>query len=467
MAIPRAVVIGGGLAGLAAAAALAGRGHAVTVLEAHDTVGGKARAVRASGAIVDTGPTLLTDPGPLRRLFEAAGQSLDDMVPLERVEPGLHVTFPGGRSLALHADAARMAGALDRLGPHARADWDRLLALGARAHRLAAHYHARGDVLGARDLLTFALRGRTSPRDIWPFARHRSLDRLVRAEIRTLELRRLLAHGARFVGLDAARAPSMAWLVPYLLVVEGVWYPRGGVSALAEAVAALAIKAGAEIACGQAVRGLERRAGRITAAVTHGGRRVVADLWVSAVDVGVTAGWVGGAWAHGVARLTPALSARIAWWVTEGGPARPHHHALDFGPDPMDEPLYVATPTVTEPALARSGATVLYALEHGEAGRPPGHGFAERLRARLVATGHWPSGRVLSEGVAGGESSCYGYRIGPGLFGSLRPSQRVPGLANLFLAGGSVFPGPGVANVIRSGVRAAALAHDALAQGAA
>jgi hypothetical protein len=33
----------------------------------------------------------------------------------------------------------------------------------------------------------------------------------------------------------------------------------------------------------------------------------------------------------------------------------------------------------------------------------------------------------------------------------------VPGVANLLRAGGSVFPGPGLANVIRSGLRAADL----------
>jgi hypothetical protein len=64
---------------------------------------------------------------------------------------------------------------------------------------------------------------------------------------------------------------------------------------------------------------------------------------------------------------------------------------------------------------------------------------------------------VVAAGVAGGRTPCYGYRIGPGLFGSFRPSQHVPGVVNLVLAGGSVFPGPGVANVVRSGLRAAEL----------
>src|SRR5262245_39214486 len=53
----RAVVIGGGFAGLAAGVALAERGVAVTVLEARPHLGGRAYSFRddASGAIVDNG----------------------------------------------------------------------------------------------------------------------------------------------------------------------------------------------------------------------------------------------------------------------------------------------------------------------------------------------------------------------------------------------------------------------------
>jgi phytoene dehydrogenase-like protein len=79
------------------------------------------------------------------------------------------------------------------------------------------------------------------------------------------------------------------------------------------------------------------------------------------------------------------------------------------------------------------------------------------VRARLVRSVAWPTGRVLAHGVAGGADSCYGGALGPGLFASFRPAQRVPGIPNLVRAGGGVFPGPGLANVIRSGLRAASL----------
>jgi phytoene desaturase len=462
----RALVIGGGLAGLSAAIALASRGHGVSLLEAEPEIGGKARAVPAGGVHVDVGPTILTDLAPLRQLLHAAGAEISDTVALERLDPGLLAVFPGGRRLALHADPARLAAELEPLGPAAAADWERLMDLGARAARLADHYYARGDVGGARDLVSFALAGSVSLRDLLPFARRNSFASLLAATIRTAELRRLLAHFARFVGLDAGAAPAVVLFIPYLFATSGVWHPRGGVSTLAASLASLATKLGADIERGDSVSRLEIGAGRVIAAVTGSGRRVPADVFVSAVDVLTLARWVpDGTLGRRTRRLEPALAARVAWWVLSAPPRLPHHHVFHFPATREAEPLYVATPGVTDPGLAPRGGTVLYALEHGEPGRLQRDGFADELRLRLEAAGQWPGGQVLGHGVAGGAGSAYGYRIGRGLLSGFRPSQRVPRLPNLFLAGASVFPGPGVANVIRSGWRAAALADEAATGG--
>jgi phytoene desaturase len=466
--MPRAVVIGGGLAGLSAAVSLAARGHAVTVLEGQPEVGGKARAVPGGGVRVDVGPTILTDLIPLRQLFAEAGVDWEEAMPLERADPALLAVFPGGRRLALHAEPARLAAELDALGADAPADWQRLLDLGARARRLAEHYYARGDVSGAGGLAAFVLGGDVSLSDVLPFALRGSLESLLAATIRTPELRRLFAHFACFIGLDATVAPAVTLLIPYLFATAGVWHPRGGASMLAATLAALAAKHGAEIECGEPVSRLEIAAGRLTAVITWSGRRVPADVCVSAADVRTTQRFIpDGSLRRTVARLRPGLAARVAWWVVDAPPRLSHHHVLHFGAAPVAEPLYVATPGVTEPELAPAGGTVLYALEHGEPARLLRDGFADELRSRLETAGQWPQGRVLARGVAGGATSCYGYQIGPGLFSGFRPSQRVPGLANLFLAGGSVFPGPGVSNVVRSGLRAAALADAATTGGGA
>ena len=446
------VVIGGGFAGLGASAALASRGYQVTLLEAGPDVGGKAAAIDVAGARVDVGPTILTDLAPLRALFTTAGARLEDVVSLAHLDPSLVATFPGARRLALFRDPDTLAAELATLGHDAGDDWKRLLDLGARAARLAGHYYASGDVAGPRDLVRFLQGGSVALTDAVAFARPRSLARLVAAHIRTPELARLLGHCARFIGLDADRAPSVALVIPYLLATAGVAYPLGGFTAVVDAVRDLAVKHAVRIETGATVSRLEIAGRRFVAAITADGRRVAGDACVAAVDVDVTARWLD---ASGRARASrPAYAARVAWWVIEGAPRQRIHHAFHFAGDP--HPAYVAVPTVTDPGLAPAGASIVYSLLHGRPGMPAGPAFAEEMRARLVRAAVWPAGRVLAQGVAGGAESCYGGAIGPGLFASFRPSPRT-GVANLVRAGGTVFPGPGIANVLRSALRAAAL----------
>jgi phytoene desaturase len=347
-----------------------------------------------------------------------------------------------------------MSDHLADLGPAARDDWRRVLELGARAARLAAHFYANGDVAGPRDFMRFVLGRGVRLDDVASFARHGSLARLLEARVRTPELRRLLGHCARFLGLDADRAPAVALVIPYLFTTAGIWYPRGGIAALARAVRDLAVKQGAEVETGATVARLELEGGRFVAAVTTGGRRIAAEACVAAVDADVTARWL--AVTEAAVPSEPAYTARVAWWVVEGMPRLSVHHAFHFDAE-GEHPLYVAVPTLTDPSLAPAGVSVLYTLLHGRPGVLAGPAFAEEVRARLVRAVAWPTGRVLAHGVAGGGESCYGSAVGPGLFASFRPTQRVPGVSNFVRAGGSVFPGPGLANVIRSGLRAAEL----------
>ena len=97
---PDVVVIGGGFAGLSAAAALAGRGVRVQVLDARPQLGGRATAFtdRETGELVDNGQHVLF--GCYRETFEFLGriQALDHV----RVQPSMEVAYldaEGGRSV--------------------------------------------------------------------------------------------------------------------------------------------------------------------------------------------------------------------------------------------------------------------------------------------------------------------------------------------------------------------------------
>src|SRR3569833_4026591 len=82
----RVVVIGAGVAGLAAALTLAARDLDVTLLERASTPGGKMRQLGLGGHAIDSGPTVFTMRWVFAELFDCAGASLDDHVKLKRLD---------------------------------------------------------------------------------------------------------------------------------------------------------------------------------------------------------------------------------------------------------------------------------------------------------------------------------------------------------------------------------------------
>ena len=89
-------VIGGGLGGLAAACTLAARGYKVILFERNDWLGGKAAVLEGGGFRFDMGPTIVTMPSVLRRIFAETGRRLEDYLELVRLNPQWRCFFDGG-----------------------------------------------------------------------------------------------------------------------------------------------------------------------------------------------------------------------------------------------------------------------------------------------------------------------------------------------------------------------------------
>src|SRR5689334_20391471 len=92
----RAVVIGAGFGGLAAAVRLHARGYRVTVLEALEQTGGRARTFHRDGFTFDAGPTVITAPHLLDELFALVGRDARDYFQLVPVDPFYRILFHDG-----------------------------------------------------------------------------------------------------------------------------------------------------------------------------------------------------------------------------------------------------------------------------------------------------------------------------------------------------------------------------------
>src|SRR5438132_6221876 len=152
MTADRIGIIGGGLGGLAAACTLAARGHAVVLFEQSAGLGGKAAVLEADGYRFDMGPTTLTLPSVLARVFAEAGEKLSDWLDLVPLDPQWRCFFAGGGVLDLHADTDRMAGELDRFAPGTSHAYRRFMDLSRRLHAISDRFFFWRSVGSLRDV---------------------------------------------------------------------------------------------------------------------------------------------------------------------------------------------------------------------------------------------------------------------------------------------------------------------------
>ncbi len=113
----RAIVIGSGFGGLAAAVRLGARGWNVTVLERNEQPGGRARVWTDQGFTFDAGPTVITAPFLFEELWELCGKRLSDHVDLRPVAPFYRIRFHDGQSFDYTGDPAKMRSEIQRLAP--------------------------------------------------------------------------------------------------------------------------------------------------------------------------------------------------------------------------------------------------------------------------------------------------------------------------------------------------------------
>ena len=123
----KAIVIGAGFGGLAAAARLRAMGHQVTLLEAGNQPGGRARAFEREGFHFDAGPTVITAPYLFDELFELFGKDRRDYFELAPIDPFYRVAFQDGRHFDYVGDDERLFDQIAAFNPSDVVGYKRLV----------------------------------------------------------------------------------------------------------------------------------------------------------------------------------------------------------------------------------------------------------------------------------------------------------------------------------------------------
>ena len=478
----RAVIIGSGFGGLAAAIRLRAAGHDVTVLERLDKAGGRAYVFGQDGFTFDAGPTIITAPALIDELFALSGRRTADYVQLAPVDPYYNVRFEDGSVFSYGSDRGEVERQVAAWSP---GDLDGYRRFAAEAERIldAGFPLIDKPFTRVRDML------RVLP-DLVRLRADRPVARMVERNIRDPRLRQVFGFHPLLIGGNPFDTTSVYAMIHALERRWGVWFAMGGTGALVRGLVRLLEDMGGAVRLRAGVEQIvvDERTGRATGVRLATGEQIAADIVVSNADVATT-----------YTRMLPQAVLRrnnarrwrrtrysMSLFVLYFGTRRRYddvaHHEILMGPRyeallsdifrgrPLssDFSLYLHRPTATDPSLAPAGCDAFYALapvpnlrsptDWAAAARPYRDAIVRYLEdrylpglSREIVTERAIDPRYFRDTLGAHLGSAFS--VEPVLTQSawFRPHNRSEDVPNLYFAGAGTHPGAGLPGVISSG----------------
>ncbi len=477
-AIKNVIVIGAGFGGLAIANRLRSRGLQVTVLEKNRHAGGHAYPFERDGFRFDMGPSLITAPEIINRVFKLAGRDWTEYLQLQRLDPYYRIYFHDRTFLDYTFDSERMKAQMARFNARDAANYDRFMEVSRRLYEAVI---VQG--LGSRPFMDWRTMFSFLPAGIrlgafWPafyFAGR---------YFRDFRHRFAFSFHPLFIGGSPFRAPAVYQMIPYLEKSEGVWYSRGGMYSLVEALTRLLAEQGGTLRTNAEVKEIIVRDGR-AAGVQLQGETLEADLVISNADFLHTYGDLIPArqrkkWNdRRLQRVDYSMSAFLLYLGLDRQYPQLQHHTLmlshryrglvrdifDRKKLSDDFSMYLHAPTRSDAGMAPAGCESLYVLapvpnlrggQHWDKEAGP---FADRVLRHLEEhfglqdlRRHIRVKEIFTpEDFRKKQNAWYGsaWGVEPRLTQTavFRPHNRSEDLAGLYLVGASTHPGAGLPGV--------------------
>lgn len=274
------LVIGAGIGGIVAATHLAQHGIKVTVIEKNSRPGGRCDRISRDGHTFDTGPTLLVMPLLYESEFQSLGTSMREMLDLQRVDPTYHLVFDDGSELALTSDMKSMQEQLERFEAGSFEGMMRYMTEGHRHYTLGMERLVNRDFRKASEF--FNVRNIPLAYQLKPFANH---YRNMSAYFDDPRLKAAFTFQDVYMGLSPFEAPATFSMMPYTELAHGVWYPRGGMYSVVEALMELARNAGVEFIFDTTVERIDINSTHAHGLILENGQQLKADAILANADL--------------------------------------------------------------------------------------------------------------------------------------------------------------------------------------
>lgn len=373
----KAVIIGSGMGGLAAALRLQHNGFQVEVFEKNERPGGRSNILAENGFRVDMGPTILVMKQYFDETYAAIGEDINQRLQFTRLDPNYRIYYHDGSHLDLYGELSRLSAELEQVAPQASSQFYTFLGDNARKYRYGMQFVDRNF-----DRITDL----ANPAAILRLLQTRAHQNLYRQVSRYFDgndkLTKAFSFHSMFLGLSPYDALAMYSLITYADLAFGMWYPQGGIYSIVEDMLALAAERGIKVHTAAPVRQILIENKRAVGVLLENGEKIPADLVISNADLPYTwdklvpAEHQGPYRTERLKKMDYACSGYLMYLGVDTTYPDMRHQALYFSEDyranldaifrtrtlPDDPSFHLNNPTQTDPSLAPEGHQLLYVL---------------------------------------------------------------------------------------------------------
>ena len=476
------IVIGSGFGGLAAACRLQASGHAVTILEKRDKLGGRAYVYEQDGFKFDGGPTIITAPWLIDEIFELAGKKRADYVELVKLDPFYNIRFPDGAVFNYNDDKENLLNQIRKFNPEDVEGYKRF------SKDLGEIYRVGFELIDQPFTSVWDM-VKVVPEMI-KLRSDRSVVKFAGKYFTDERLQQAFSFHPLLIGGNPFTATSIYAMIHELEQRFGVWYAMGGTGALVKAFGDLFRDCGGEVFTETEVSEIliDEQTGKATGVKLKSGEILEADAIVSNADIAFTylnlipQKFRRKNTDQKIKRLNYSMSLFVVYFGTNRQYQDIAHHEIIMGKRykelledifnkkilAEDFSLYLHRPTATDKSLAPEGCDSWYVLSpvphlggdvdwttQAEPYKQTIYQFLEEnylpdLRKHIV-TEHYIDPLHFQDTLNSYLGSAFS--VEPTLLQSayLRPHNHSEDIENLYFVGAGTHPGAGLPGVISSG----------------
>jgi phytoene desaturase len=398
----KAIIIGGGLGGLATGALLAKAGYSVELFEKNERLGGRANLLERDGFTFDMGPSWYLMPEIFEQFFGLLDERIKDHLTLKRLSPSYRIYFKDTEleAIDIYGDLKKDLATIENLEAGAGEKLKLYLDRARYQYQIATGRFIYKNYSTIFDFLTYEVMTEGSKLSVF-----KSMHKYVSGYFKTEEVQKIMEYTLVFLGSSPYNTPALYNIMSHIDFHQGVFYPMGGIYELVKALARIGEKYGVKYHTNSPVKTVLTERGKAIGVELESGERHEANIVISNAGIYHTESALLPVESRTYSdakleKMTLAPSALLMYMGFDRKLDGLEHHTLVFAKDwqegfrqifddpqwPTDPSFYVCTPSKTDASVAPEGKENVFILVPIASGLEYSESFLEEYSEKILLT---------------------------------------------------------------------------------